>query len=163
MKTKEIIVEMVTPEDIFKKIKKALPPKANITGFTIKAKVRGNWKYVGNSGSGPTTALKQLERMMRQMRSIPAAELFVTYWLLDATRKTGPINAMSYQRRVPGNFLKEDQERSPEYYKRKAQQYWRDSTKARQRGDNETGERLNDAGNKANKKYKQLAKKTAHT
>lgn len=106
MKVSEILTEAVDPNAVFTKIKKALPRRAEISGFSLKVKERGGWKYVGSSGSGPTTALRQLERMMRQQRGKPGSEIFVTYWLQDATRKAGPVNAMSYERRIPSNLLR---------------------------------------------------------
>lgn len=106
MKVKEVLTEAVDPRLVLKKIQRALPSRANISGFTLKARVKGQWKYVGDTGSGPTTALRQLERSLRQMKSRPGSELFVTYWLQDATRKTGPVNAMSYERKIPQHFLR---------------------------------------------------------
>lgn len=57
-------------------------------------------------------------------------------------------------------FIKEDQERSPDYYKRKANQYWRLAQQASMRGDGETSERMYDLGNLFNKRYKKALRQS---
>jgi len=99
MLAKEIIFEYISdPKGILNRIKKSLPPKNDITGFTLRVPVKGGkWEIVSNSGSGPITTLLSLTKMLRQIKAKPNASLFVTYWL---------PNTRFYERKIPSSFLK---------------------------------------------------------